>query len=184
MRNTIMASLLGGCLVTMSASAQITNAPVTAIETLELQTNTVIVKGFGPTGSVSVGDGTISVRRKESTDFSTGRRLYALLLDFTENGRRARAIVDYVELDSMLKGIDFIRNVTYDITTMPGFEAYYTTKSGWRVSAFCTQRQSGIQMFMEFADGPRLSFNLDQLTQLRNLIQQAKNSLDGLHAGK
>ena len=184
MNKTTLATFLAGCIFTLTAAAQTTNGPATEIEALEQQTNTIIIKAFGPAGTVSIGNGILTVRQKESTDSVTGRRLYGLVLDYNAGGDRLRAVVDYADVDSLVDGVDYIRTINYDVTKLPSFEAFYMTKSGWRVISYCSQRQSGIQLFIEFGEGTRIPVNLDQMTQLRNLIAQTKKSLDALRTAK
>jgi hypothetical protein len=66
------------------------------------------------------------------------------------------------------------------VTTLPAFEASFTTRSGLRVVAFSAVRQGGIHTYLQFGDAPRISLASDQLAQFQNLIVQAKNSLDAL----
>ncbi len=51
---------------------------------------------------------------------------------------------------------------------------------GFRVIAHSDRRQESVNIFIEFADGPRIPATVDQLAQLRSLITQAKASLDAL----
>jgi hypothetical protein len=179
---TMIAVLLGGSL--LAVQAQTTNAPRTDIEMLELQPDGIIVKGFGPAGSVNVGQGTLSVRVRESVNVDTGGKLEGLTLDFALGGRHARAVVDYDEIAPLLKGLDYIQAVTYDVTKLSGFEATFQTKSGWQVSAFGSQRHTAIQTFIQFADTTKIELNSDQIAQLRNVIAQGLDMLNNLRASK
>jgi len=174
--------LLGGS--PLLVRAQTTNAPRTDLEMLELQPDGIIVKGFGPAGSVSIGQGTLSVRVRESSNVDTGGKLEGLTLDFTEGGRRERTVIDYEEIASLLKGLDYIQSVTYDVTKLSGFEAAFQTKSGCRVSAFGSQRHTAIQTFIQFEGAPKIELNSDQIAQLRNVIAQGLDMLNNLRAPK
>jgi len=161
-----------------------TNAPKTEMEIFEAQTGTVIVKGFGQTGSVTTSAGVISVRCKESANATTGRKEYGLAIEFASSQQREISIVDYDEIDPLLNGMDYLGKITYDVTSLPGFEASFTTRSGLRVVAYSARRQGGIQNFMEFYDGAKILLASDQLAQFQNLIAQAKSSLDSLRTAK
>jgi hypothetical protein len=63
---------------------------------------------------------------------------------------------------------------------LPSFEASYTTKSGLRVFAFGSNRQGAIRTFVQYDDGPRIQLASDQFLQFKNLIAQAKTSLDAV----
>ena len=124
------------------------------------------------------------MRLRESYNVDTGSRFQALVLDFAIGGEREAAIVDYSEIDSLLKGLDFIKSATYDVTGLPGFQAEYQTKDGFRVMAIGTHRQSSVQTYMQFEGWQRIQMNLDQMAQLRAVIDQARQSLDALRATK
>jgi hypothetical protein len=167
------------CSLAFATRAQnATNAPATEIENFELQTGAVIVKGYGQIGSLATSAGVISVRCKESANTITGLKEYGIAVGLTSNDARGFLVVDYDELDSLIRGVDFLGKITYDATTLPSFDATFTTKSGLRIVAHSERRQGGIQDFLQFADATRISLTSDQLSQFENLISQAKTSLD------
>jgi hypothetical protein len=177
-----------GMLLAFQVGAQeaTTNAPATIIENFELQTDTVIVKGFNLIGTISVGNSSISVRAKESNDVNHGQKVYGIAIGWSggsENGSvipRGSMDVDYDELDTFISGISYISNVTYDATSLPAFEARFTTKSGLRVIAHSDRRQGGINAFLQFGDWQKIQLTSDQLAQLKSLVSQAKVALDTL----
>jgi hypothetical protein len=173
-----------GCSLAFAARAQDTNALKTEIGIFESQTGMVIVKGFGQVGSVSTGAAVISVRCKESSSAATGHKDYGIAVVIEVNQWRGLAIVDYDELDSLLNGMDYLGKITYGVTSLPGFEATFTTKSGLELIAFGNKQQGGIRTFLQYDDGPRISLASDQWIQLANLIGQAKTTLDSLRAAK
>ncbi len=180
---------MGACiLLSFHAGAQdaTTNTPATIIENFELQTGTVIVKGFNLVGTITLGNGVISVRAKESNDVNHGQKVYGIAIGWSGASPNVGGIskgfmaVDYDELESFISGINYICNVTYDVTPMSGFEASYATKSGLRIIAHSDRRQGGINAFLQFGDWQRIQLNSDQLAQLKSLVSQAKTSLDAL----
>ena len=176
--------LLGGAWLEISACAQSTNNVRTDIEVFEAQTNLVVVKGFGTAGSVSVGNGILNIRLKESFSPDTGGKWQALVLDCSDDGAREWAVIDYAEIESLLRGIDYIRSATYDVTGLPGFEASYQSRDGFRVIGVGSHRQSAVQTFVQFEGCRRIPLNSDQMSQLRNQISQARQTLDQLKSPK
>jgi hypothetical protein len=174
--------LIAACcsLAFASLAQDTTNTPKTEIENFEMQTGTVIVKGFGQAGSMTTGAGIISMRLKESIDVGHGRKQYGAVVELAANQQRELLIVDYDEMDSLLNGIDYLAKITYNATALPGFDAAFTTKSGLRISAHSERREGGIQAFLQFGDAPKIPLASDQLAQFQNLIAQAKSSLDAL----
>jgi hypothetical protein len=168
----------------LTARAQDTNALKTEIGIFESQTGVVIIKGVGQTGSVPTGGGIIYVRCKESTSTATGQKDYGIAVVIEANQWRGLAIVDYDELDALLNGMDYLGKITYNMTSLPGLEATFTTKSGLQFMALGSKQQGGIRTFLQYNDGPRIPLASDQWTQLARLIAQAGATLDSLRTPK
>ena len=173
---TATVSLLAG-----AARAQDTNIPLTGLEIFEARTGTVIVKGAGQTGSMTVDAVGITVQFKESLNVSTGQKAYGMAIEMTENNRRLRkAVIDYDELDAFLGGLDYLGKIDYNVTTLPTFVASYTTKSGLRIGAFTSQRRGAIQFYLQAdsTDNTRILITPAQFVQFKTLIEQTRKSLD------
>jgi hypothetical protein len=184
MRKFCVVLIAVGCSLAFAARAQDTNALKTKIGIFESQTGVVIIKGFGPVGSVSTGAAVISVRCKESSSAATSHKDYGIAVIIEVNQWRGLAIVDYDEMDALLNGMDFIGKITYNVTSLPGFEATFTTKSDLKFMAIGNKQQGGIRTYLQYDDSPRISLTSDQWTQLLNLIGQAKTTLDSLRTTK
>ncbi len=157
-----------------------TNAPATEIENFELQPDVIIIKGYGEIGTVNTSEGVISVRCKESDNITAGTKQYGIAVTFTANQAETGSIVDYDELDALIHDLDFLSKISYNITTMPSFDAGLTTRSGFRAAAHSERRQGGIELFLQFSSVVRVTLTPDQFSQFQNLINQAKSSLDTL----
>jgi hypothetical protein len=184
MRKFCVVLIAAGCWLAFAARAQDTNALKTEIGLFESQTGVVIVKGFGQVGSIATGGAVISVRCKETSSAATGHKDYGMAVVIEANQWREFAIVDYDELDGLLNGMDYLGKMTYNVTSLPGFEGTFTTKSGLQLIAHGDKQQGGIRMFLQYNDGPRIPLASDQWTQLAKLIEQAKATLDSLRAPK
>ena len=168
-------------LLAWDSRAQDTNTPLTGLETFEAQTGTVIVKGAGQTGSLTVGAVGITVLARESLNANTGQKAYGAAIEITENNRRVRkTVIDYDELDAFLSNLDYLAKIDYNVTTLPTFVAGCTTKSGFRAGAYTSQRRGAIQFFLQAysTDGTRILITPTQLAQFRTLIEQTRKSLD------
>jgi hypothetical protein len=160
----------------------VTNGPATEIENFEQHPDAIMVKGFGEIGSVSTEGGTVSVRCKESNNVTVDKKLYGISVALEANGGHGSLVVDYDELDGLLRALDFLGKISYQVTPMPGFDASFTTRSGLRIGAHCDRRQSAIQLYLQFEDTERIPLNPDQFTQYQNLINSAKTSLDAMRS--
>jgi hypothetical protein len=80
--------------------------------------------------------------------------------------------------------MDYLGKITYNMTSLPGLEATFTTKSGLQFMALGSKQQGGIRTFLQYNDGPRIPLASDQWTQLARLIAQAGATLDSLRTPK
>jgi hypothetical protein len=173
------------CSLALASPAQETNSLRTNLGVMEAQTGVIIIKGFGTVGSIAVGSDVISVRSKESTDVSSGLKSYGLAIQIEANSLpRERIYVDYDEIDSLLGAMDYLIKIKYDVTSLPGFEASYTTKAGLQVIANSVRRDGAIQHSLQYGDAPRIMLSSLQITQLYDLIEQARKNLDALKGDK
>ncbi len=183
MRKICVVLIATSSLLVWASHAQDTNIPLTELETFEAQTGTVIVKGAGPAGSMTIDAVGITVRSKESLNVNTGQKAYGVAIEITENNRRMRkALIDYDELDAFLSGLDYLGKIDYNVTTLPTFVAGYTTKSGFRIGAYTSQRRGAIQFYLQpfSTDDARILITPAQFVQFRTLIEQTRKSLDVL----
>src|SRR5262249_53789614 len=138
--NAILIAIAGLPLFAATASAQVTNIccpmpPATRLEALETNSGVVIVKGVTLTGSLSASDGTVKVVSKLSTD-ATGRKESGIRIDISLSGLKdEKLVIDYDELDSMLRAIDSLTKLDWTVTPLSSFNAFYATKSGFRITA-------------------------------------------------
>jgi hypothetical protein len=166
----------------------IQKAPKTKLEAFEAKTGTVLIKGIEDIGSVA-GMGSASVGCREFTDANTGRKEYGITIEVKESGRFERkdtTLIDYDEIDSLLKGIDYIGKVNKSATPLTRFEAVYKTKGDLQVTTFSSSRSGEVQAAVQCGHiGLATAFlSLDQLAKFRALIQSAKEKLDSIKKEK
>jgi hypothetical protein len=187
----VLIVVASGRLLSGPAHAQETNGcllvPATRLEAFETNTDTVIIKATAPIGTVSAHGGEVSVRCREITDAGTGRRESGIVVDIRLDGPgEAGLLIDYDELDSLLDGMEYLGKVDWSVTSLPDFQAVYTTKGGFRVDAHGSRRTGNIEFDVRNLRvyAPRLPLSRDQLGQLRSLVEQAKAKLDALRKAK
>ena len=184
--------IAGSSLLASSAAAQETNPcpllPATRLEAFETNTQTVIIKATAPIGSVPGRGGTVSVRCREITDAGSGEQASGVIIDIASGGGQPEdtLLIDYDELDSLLDGIEYIGKLDWTVTSLPSFSATYTTKGGFRASAFGSRRTGNIEFAVRSTRASRqpLLLSRDQLGQLRSLVEQGKTKLDSLRKEK
>ena len=188
---TVLIAVAGGSLLGDLVRAQETNVyplvPATKLEAFETNTDTIIIKGTAPMGTVSMHGGEVSVRCREITDAGTGRRESGILIDFAFGAQvEGTTLIDYDELDSLLDGLEYLGKVDWSVTSLPDFSAVYTTKGGFRADARGSRRTGNIEFAVQSTriGAPKLLLSRDQLGQLRSLIDQARTKLDSLRKAK
>jgi hypothetical protein len=161
--------------------------PATKLEAFETNTDTVIIKATAPIGTVPAHGGAVSVRCREITDAGTGNRESGIIIDLAFGGPVEDVmLIDYDELGSLLDGLEYLGKVDWSVTSLPGFDAVYTTKGGFRAAAFGSRRTGNIEFGVRSTRVSRslLLLSRDQLGQLRSLVEQGKAKLDSMRKEK
>ena len=193
MRKLVTGAIAAAALFVLhrSAMGQDTNMcwpmPATRLEAFETNTDTVLIKATAPIGSVTGHSGTVSVRCREITDAGTGRRESGIIVDVAFGEQIVDSLmVDYDELDTLLDGLEYLGKVDWTVTSLPSFDAVFTTKGGFRAAAFGSRRTGSIEFAVRSARLPPrpLVLSRDQMGQLRSLVEQAKAKLDALRREK
>ena len=158
--------------------------PKTKLEAFQAQTGAVIIKGYSNIGRISA-LGSIEVTAMEFTDASTGRKQKGIVIEIKESNRfenSDRSFVDYDEIETLLKGIDYISKVTANATNLSEFEATYKTNGDFKLTTFSNSRTGKISAAVRSGYiRPATSFiSLQQLSELKSLIVKAKQKLDSL----
>jgi hypothetical protein len=187
----IFVAVAGALLLTGTARGQVTNTclpfPATKLEAFETNTDTVIIKATAPIGTVPAHAGEVGVRCREITDVGTGRRESGIIIDLNFGGELGDTmLIDYDELDALLDGLEYLGTLDWSVTPLPGFDAVYTTKGGFRAAAFGSRRTGNIEFAVRSIRVRTVPLVLtrDQLSQVRSLVQQGKAKLDSLRKGK
>jgi hypothetical protein len=169
--------------------AQDTNAIRTEMDAFESATGVVIVRASLDMGALTVtAGGTVSVKCKESVETTSGRKQHAL--EVTLIGKDSKAdttLIDYDELDALLNGLDYLSRANWSLTSLPSFDAMYSTRDGLQAAAYSSQKRPGTigaSLKSNRTVRVRISLTTDEFSVFRGMIQQAKVKLDALHGVK
>jgi hypothetical protein len=164
------------------AQAQQKPEPKTKLETFQARTGSVVVKNYSEIGSVT-GIGSASINSYEFVDAQTSKREYGIGIIVKGGGRIERessTYVDYDEIDSLLKGLDYISKVTKEQSKLKNFEAHYKTLGDLDVSTFSSRETIASAVTVRRLGDVSVYFELDQLAKFRQLIVDAKAALDAV----
>lgn len=155
----------------------------TKLEKFQAKTGMVLIKGYSRIGTMSGAGGSVEVSSMELTDAQTSRKEQGVLIEVTESGRLGRSDRSYIdadEIDSLLRGIDYIAKVQPSATRQSNFEATYRTRGEFSITTF-NESKGDISVSISSGRIGRTSMFLpiSDLPRFRELIVQAKSRLDG-----
>jgi len=176
------ASIIIAVLCAWAAPAQETNSyPKSRLEIFEANTSTVLIKGTDEIGAFPGKVGGVTVKCRETKDVTTGQREFGMIVTVTQaEGIEDTTVVDFDELDGLLRALDYINRVEWSITSLGHFEASFTTKSGLKVASYSSRRTGTVEcvVMSNRLIRSRSFLTTTQLTQLRTLVDQAKTKLE------
>ena len=114
----------------------------------------------------------ISTEAIEVINPSTNERSLGLIIGIDD---KDRSYIDYDEIDSLVSGIDYISKINKTMVSFPHFEAYYSTKSGLRITTFNYLED---KMSVSFtAISKKAYVDLEALKTFKELILKSKQVL-------
>ncbi len=157
--------------------------PRNKLEEIEGRLETVLIKGHTWVGTLRVQTGSARVEATEIRDTRNSQRATGVVITVTPDTagptNEIRSLIDYEEIDPLIKSIDTVAKADETITKLTHFEARYRTRGDLEVIVF-KQLTGGIAVAVEvgFFERTRLLLALEDLTRLRWMIAQAKDRLD------
>ena len=189
--NFVLIAAVGWSLLTVTTHAQCTNCclqlPKSKLEIFENKMDVVMIKGTAQIGVITAEAASLVVRCKEFTDLSTGQKEFGIAVVIRESEQvQETTIIDYEELDPLLKAIDFLGKVDRSVTALPGFEAVFTTRGEFQISTRSSRQTGTIEAAVQSnrASKFKVMLTLEQLAKFRLLIEEAKNKLDSIREEK
>lgn len=191
MKRLVLIPLISLVVTSQALAQQEQRAPTpkTKLEAFEAQSGAVIIRGFSKIGELpGVYGGAVTVQSKEFMNATTAKREFGVTLEVKETSRLERdntSYVDYDEIPSLLRGIDYIGKIDKSITKLDNFQADYRTKGDLHVSTF--SRSGSGEVMVAVTSGTigatSVYLKIADLGKLRELIASAKARLDAIKAG-
>jgi len=181
-----IAVLVLACFCTVSSQAQDTAAPEepqTKVGAFIAKEGTVIVRGFSKIGTVKGSYGTsVTVEAHEAIDAGSGTKVLGIQVEVASGERSRTTYVDYDEIESLIKGLNYIEGLDASVTQMSDFQADYRTADDLE---FSTYTYKGDVKFA--AKSGRIAsvtafLNISDIAKIKDLLVQAKAELDALQA--
>ncbi len=156
--------------------------PRTKLEAIEARYERVLIKGFSQIATLNVRGADVRLDAVELKDPASSTRVLGLVIALRESGetpRENRSLIDYEEIDRLIKALDSVARVNETVTRLAGFEARYRTLGDLEISVF-RQSRSGTSASLSsgICDPVTSLLTLDELDRLRAHIIEAKARLD------
>ena len=171
------------CLTTAAQQPKAPDQTQTKIELFQAKTGSVLIKNFSEIGSLRGLGGTVTITSWEFIDAQTGKKAYGLSVEAKESSRlerEDRAYIDYDEIDSLLKGLDYISTIDRGITKLKNFQADYRTTGNLRVSSFSGSSDVEYSVAVGRIGSVSVFYKADAFAAFRKLIVDAKAALDAI----
>ncbi len=152
------------------------------LETFQLQTGAVVIKGYSNIGKLSA-MGSVEVTAMEFSDIASSTKQVGIVIQVTASGRLEnsdRSFIDYDEIDSLLKGIDYVSKATTEVTKLDDFEATYKTKGYFSATTFSSSDAVRVAVSSGYISPATAYLSLQQLQELRQILAKAKLKLDSV----
>jgi len=157
--------------------------PRNKLEEVETWQETILIRGRTYVGTVRGTEGTARVEATEVRDNNTNRATGVVItFNPSEVGRaEVRAMIDYDEIDHLIKAFDTLAKADESVTKLTHFELRYRTKGDFEIMVY-KKISGGVEAAVEggFFERTRLFMTLDDFTRLRWFIAQAKDRLDAI----
>lgn len=169
-----------------AATAQPPAAPATKIEAFSSKTGIVMIKGFSTVGRVR-GQGLVTIDAREFRDASSpSQGVYGIAIEVKEAGRlerENRSFIDLDEIDSLVRGLDYISKIAKTVTQLNDFEAQYRTKGDFSVTVF-SDSSGGLSLSVDSGRIGKTSafLKMSDLETLKAHILEAKRVVEGARA--
>jgi len=157
-------------------------APRNSLEEFESRLDTVLIKGRTYVATLRGQNGTARVEATEIRDTRNSSRITGVVITIVADGGPPgdiRSLIDYEEIDPLIKAFYTAAKADDSITKLTHFEARYRTHGDFEIMVF-KQISGGVAAAVEggFFDRSRLLLTLDDFVKLRWMIFQAKERLD------
>lgn len=182
----LLALFASGLAISDELSDPTKPVPATKLEAFSARTGVVLIKGYSTIGNIN-SLGRVSVDTREFRDASNPKaREYGITIGVKESGRLERENISYIdaeEIESLIRGIDYISKIDKGATTMTEFEAQYRTKGDFSITTFSSRNgEIGVAVSSGRISKTTAYIKPHDLIQLKAFIAEAKNTIDSIKA--
>jgi hypothetical protein len=156
--------------------------PRNKLEEFESRMETILIKGRTYVATLRVQNGTARVEATEIRDTRNGERVNGVVITIVADGGPPgdiRSLIDYDEIEPLLKAFDTAAKADETITKLTHFEVRYRTKGDFEIMVY-KQISGLVATAVEggFFERSRVFLTLDDFIKLRWRIAEARDRLD------
>src|SRR5262252_5230430 len=157
--------------------------PRNKLEDFEGRVQTLLVRGRHWIGNIKAQNGSARVEATEIRDSTSAEAASGVVITIVADGGppgEIRSLIDYDEIDPLIKAMDAAAKAGDNITRLSHFEVRYRTKGDFEIMVFKQLENNVVAAAIEGGslDAPGLNLSIDDLVKLRWMIAQAKEQLD------
>ena len=157
--------------------------PRNKLEDFEGRVQTLLIRGRHWIGTIRAQNGSARVEATEIRDSTSAEAASGVVITIMADGGppgEIRSLIDYDEIDPLIKAMDAAAKAGDDLTRLSHFEVRYRTKGDFEIMVFKQLENNLVAAAIEggFFDRSRLYLSIDDLVKLRWMIAQAKEQLD------
>ena len=186
MKSIIIALAITTLLISTAYAANLKDSvpeAKTKLEQFSAKTGVVLIRGFHKIGSAQgLYSTSVNIQAKEFTNVTDGTKQYGITIEaFKENGKYDKehtSFIDYDEIDSLVKGINYITKIKPDVTKLEDFQADYKTKGDLKISTFSSGTKIMSAVTSGNIGGVASYFNIEDLAKAKDLILKAKAKIE------
>jgi len=186
MKSIIIALAITTLLISTAYAANLKDSvpeAKTKLEQFSAKTGVVLIRGFHKIGSAQgLYSTSVNIQAKEFTNVTDGTKQYGITIEaFKENGeydKEHTSFIDYDEIDSLVKGINYITKIKPDVTKLEDFQADYKTKGDLKISTFSSGTKIMSAVTSGNIGGVASYFNIEDLAKVKDLILKAKAKIE------
>jgi len=160
--------------------------PKTKLEQFQANTGSVIIMAYDDVAPLQGQNGAaVYIQVREFTNATSGDKQSGILIKVKQTSpieHEENTYIDSDEIESLIKGVDYIAGITNGVTTLPGFQADYSTKGGLKISVFLNPKKKVIEACIASNNyySSNAFFSLSDLTKFRKLLQSSLATLESL----
>lgn len=168
------------------ASTGALQPPATKLEAFTARTGIVTIKAYTKVGVVT-GLGRVNIDVLELRDaLNPTAREYGIRIIVRESGKAEKensSFIDADEIDSLIRGVNYIAKIDKSVTSLNEFEAKYKTRDDFAITTF-SSRDGEVNVAVTSGRAPKASafFKLSDMEQIKTFLTEAKAKIDAAKA--